>query len=184
VPHGSWSLNGSWSLKGDRVPTRSRRLIAALVGGAAAAAIAVATPALATVGGMSATAAPGGPSGSTATPTPGTLDPGFGQGGIVALPAGAAPPNAVLLQPDGKIVAAGIHCTNQPARGACQSPEQIGVARLNTNGSLDTTFGTGGAVTIAAGVDVDPLIVQPDGKILITWDEGSGSTPMLARLLG
>jgi uncharacterized delta-60 repeat protein len=86
--------------------------------------------------------------------------------------------------PGGKIVAAGIHCSNQPARGACLSPEQTGVARLNAGGSLDTTFGNGGALTIAAGVDVDTLTVQPDGKILITWDEGSGSTPMFARLLG
>jgi uncharacterized delta-60 repeat protein len=123
---------------------------------------------------------------------------------IKSLPAGAAVPgftnppfdyadpgangsetlSAFAFGPGGKIVAAGIHCGNQPLRGACLSPEQIGVARLNAGGSLDTTFGTGGALTIAQGVDVDTLTVQPDGKILIAWDEGSGSTPMFARLLG
>lgn len=97
---------------------------------------------------------------------------------------GSESANAFAFGPGGKIVVAGIHCTNQPARGACQSPEQTGVARLNASGSLDTTFGNGGALTIAPGVDVDTLTVQPDGKILIAWDEGFGSTPMFARLLG
>jgi uncharacterized delta-60 repeat protein len=69
-----------------------------------------------------------------------------------------------LVQPDGKILLAG---------GA-----NFSVTRYNTNGTLDTTFGSGGIVT-QSGTDVAyGAALQPDGKILV----GGGSNFGLARL--
>jgi uncharacterized delta-60 repeat protein len=67
--------------------------------------------------------------------------------------------NAVALQSDGKIVAAG------------QLGNRSGLIRLNSNGRLDPTFGNGGVVVVNKfGGDIDQVIVgmaiQPDGKIV------------------
>jgi uncharacterized delta-60 repeat protein len=88
----------------------------------------------------------------------GSLDPTFGSGGTVLSDFGAQLDAAfdVLVQPDGRIVAAGISGTN------------FAVARYNPNGSLDPTFGTGGLVTIDFGASdqATALILQADGKLL------------------
>ena len=68
--------------------------------------------------------------------------------------------HTLAVQSDGKIVIGGGFTTYQStARG--------NIARLNTNGSLDTTF-------LAAGVGTDGMInslaVQSDGKVLIGGD--------------
>jgi len=67
----------------------------------------------------------------------GDLDPAFGVGGIVTtdlrIPTGDSGKDLIVLQSDGKIVVAGF-----PA-----------LARYNSDGSLDTTFGTEGKVTNA-----------------------------------
>jgi uncharacterized delta-60 repeat protein len=66
--------------------------------------------------------------------------------------------NAVALQADGKIVLGG------------QAGNQGGLLRLNTNGTLDKNFGSGGVVTSNFGIDIDQIVgdiaIQPDGKIL------------------
>src|SRR5215472_11312168 len=74
----------------------------------------------------------------------GVLDSGFGTGGKVLMAVGttnAGAAFAVAIQPDGKIVTA--------------APDgiQLTVFRFNTNGTVDSTFGTGGSVAItAAGI--------------------------------
>jgi uncharacterized delta-60 repeat protein len=60
----------------------------------------------------------------------GTLDKSFGNAGVVSTPQLGSNLNAINIQEDGKIVAAG------PAGGAI-----ILVARYDSNGSLDTSFG-------------------------------------------
>jgi len=98
----------------------------------------------------------------------GQLDPAFGSGGIVTTDFGiqtgsqnAATANAAVIQSDGKIVVVGA------APGSNDFP--IGaVLRYNPNGSLDTTFGTGGIVT-TAGIEDQPftsVALQSDGKIV------------------
>ena len=77
--------------------------------------------------------------------------------------------NSFAIQPDGKIVIGGI--TNDS-----QSNRKFAVMRLNANGTLDTSFGTGGSTVSAVGVtaDTNKLILQPDGKILLlgnSWTE-------------
>ena len=67
----------------------------------------------------------------------GSLDPDFGNGGkvITSFSAGVDIANALILQPDGKLVAAGI------------SDSDFALARYLSNGTLDPNFGTGGKVT-------------------------------------
>ena len=70
---------------------------------------------------------------------------------------------AVLVQPNGRIVVAGL---GTAARRFC-------VLRLRANGSLDTTFGTRGKRTINFGGDDEGAFgaaLQPDGKIVLVGD--------------
>ena len=90
---------------------------------------------------------------------PGTLDPTFGNGGIVTTANTGA--NAGALQGDGKIVVAGSIATNQ-------NQQQPGLLRYNTDGTLDPNFGIGGKVVIG-GTNAGPafgVTIQTDGKIL------------------
>src|SRR6185436_10147223 len=53
------------------------------------------------------------------------------------------------------------------------------VARYNADGSLDTTFGSGGKLTTAFSADSDTayaLLLQPDGKIVVGGDSNQGSS--------
>jgi uncharacterized delta-60 repeat protein len=86
----------------------------------------------------------------------GSRDSSFG-GGEVSVP---LLPDAVALQPAGKILLAG----SDAGSGT------FAAARLNANGALDLGFGSGGKVAVAAGV-AQALALQPDGKIVLA---GSG----------
>ncbi|MBN2547675.1 MAG: hypothetical protein JXB15_00845 [Anaerolineales bacterium] len=95
----------------------------------------------------------------------GTLDSSFGFMGMVVTPFNSTytdRANAVAIQPDGKILAAGYVYPDGPAA--------IAVARYNSNGSLDNTFDGDGMVVINIGNNEDvaeALVLQPDGKILL-----------------
>jgi len=65
--------------------------------------------------------------------------------------------NQVVAQADGKILIAG-------AFSAVGGVPRNGIARLNADGSLDTSFNPGMG---AADANVDSLAVAPDGKILV-----------------
>ncbi|MGA7575057.1 MAG: hypothetical protein WCA97_13810 [Terriglobales bacterium] len=93
----------------------------------------------------------------------GQLDPDFGQGGIVTtdfgiLPNGTASAAAVTIQPDGKIIVFGGVTSS--------SGTSVAAVRYNTNGSLDTGFGTAGVATVAGLTFPSALALQPDGKIV------------------
>ena len=99
----------------------------------------------------------------------GTLDGTFGTDGIAvtAFVNNAQDfANSVAIQPNGKIVVAG----TTYARGWYTS-DDFAVARYNTDGSLDTTFGTEGRMTIDVyGDSMDMLssvLIDQDGKILL-----------------
>jgi uncharacterized delta-60 repeat protein len=91
----------------------------------------------------------------------GSLDTSFGSGGIAIGPTGAIGPYAALYPQagtanDGKIVQEGNNFTGT-----------VIVARYNANGSLDTTFGTGGEVTPAiANAHADGVVVTSTGQIV------------------
>jgi uncharacterized delta-60 repeat protein len=107
----------------------------------------------------------------------GTLDPRFGNGGIVSTAFGGFfnEANAVAVQENGKIVAAGQNF------GATSD---FALARYRTNGTLDPDFGAGGMVTtgFAAGGIATGLVVQADGKLVAagTADVGTGQGPDFA----
>lgn len=93
----------------------------------------------------------------------GVLDRVFGTEGSVSTAVGAsAQARSVLVQPDGKILVVG-------TVGSGDSQDTV-LVRYNSNGSLDTGFGTSGVV-IAALSPVDELIngvgLQSDGKIIV-----------------
>jgi uncharacterized delta-60 repeat protein len=82
--------------------------------------------------------------------------------------------NAVAVQPDGKIVAAGFLAQADSPGGTTA----FGVARFNPDGTFDTGFGTGGEVeTDFAGgwAWARRIILQGDGKIVVVGDEGLDS---------
>ena len=68
---------------------------------------------------------------------------------------------AAAIQPDGKIVLAGSARNTIPYY-------DFALARLNTDGSLDTTFSGDGKVTTDFGADgtVQAVVIQSDGKIV------------------
>jgi len=109
--------------------------------------------------------------------TDGTLDTSFGSGGIDNL----VPPGnqgaegffALAIQSDGKIVA-----------GAATEEQgnSVAVARVNTDGSLDTSFGNGGFTTAVSAGSIffgGGLALQTDGKILVA--AGFGNPSIMAR---
>src|SRR5215470_11494938 len=71
----------------------------------------------------------------------GDLDPTFGTGGTVMTDINRSTDlaNAVAVQSDGKLVVVGQTYKNNDYTG-----EDFVVARYNTDGTLDTTFGRGG----------------------------------------
>jgi uncharacterized delta-60 repeat protein len=111
---------------------------------------------------------------------PGDLDPSFGGSGMVItdLGVGGAQANAVAIQPDGKIVAAGT-----------SGSEHFVVVRYLADGTLDATFGNGGkAVPDLGGIfeQAYGLALQPDGKIVLvgtTAPQGYCCQYVVARLL-
>jgi uncharacterized delta-60 repeat protein len=100
---------------------------------------------------------------SFASAKAGQLDTTFANGGLLAVPTGKSAENAVAIQSDGKIVVAGV--------GVAGNDLVDTLVRVNPDGSLDNSFGTGGIVDIAppGHVDIDGIFgvaIQPDGKIL------------------
>jgi uncharacterized delta-60 repeat protein len=148
-PSGS---NKAWQ-KGDRVRTRaSLRILAAGAAALAATAIGAAAPAQAA--------------------SAGSLDPSFGTGGLVTAPADFSP-GTMLPQPDGTILVLGT-VTNTTTGDA-----EFGVLSYNANGTLDTSFGTGGqAVASFSGANAEPtsIFVQSDGNIVVAGTEFSPDT--------
>jgi uncharacterized delta-60 repeat protein len=99
----------------------------------------------------------------------GHLDPTFGRGGwaseAIVSPGDAIDPLALIVRPDGRIL---LICDTHDAK--------ITFVRFNSDGSLDTTFGSGGVVTGPGNqlTGRDRVTVLPDGKIVVT---GSGRLP-------
>lgn len=125
----------------------------------------------------------------------GTLDTTFGNnaaldaaigipGGLATIPAITVPgaeqvtgdlAQTVLVQPDGKILIAG-------GASAQFGPRSFGsdgyVARLNSNGSADASFGTGGGALITSGPEISALALDSAGDIFgIPFVGGIPATP-------
>ena len=113
---------------------------------------------------------------------PGSLDNSFGTGGIVTTQIGTVSGSvddgySVAIQSDGKIVVAGSTWDDNTTNFA--------IARYNTDGSLDNTFGFGGKVNTNIGGNATGryIIIQNDGKIVVAGYHYNGSNQdfVLAR---
>lgn len=102
----------------------------------------------------------------------GSLDAGFGLGGTVTTPIGSGNESAqaVMMQPDGKILVAGFTHNG--------SNMDFAVLRYLQNGNLDTTFGTGGITTtdiLSGNNQAHSIALQTDGKILLAGFYNDGT---------
>src|SRR3954468_8694230 len=97
----------------------------------------------------------------------GQLDPSFGTGGKVTVDfhGTLGQSTVVATQADGKTVVAGP--SNDPGHET-----DVGLTRLNVNGTLDTTFGPNhnGIVRSFKVDNVRAIAIQSDGKILVAGD--------------
>jgi uncharacterized delta-60 repeat protein len=95
----------------------------------------------------------------------GTLDTTFGAGGRVVTDLGLTDAaRALIIQPDGKILVAGVTFEIYSVFG------EIALVRYNPDGSLDTTFGSGGIVISFfgdQGCQANSVALQGDGKIVV-----------------
>jgi uncharacterized delta-60 repeat protein len=113
------------------------------------------------------------------TPT-GPLDASFGQDGIAHVDIPGADTDAwrAVLQPDGKILVVGI---------AASDRERIAVARVNPDGTPDTTFVGGGAFQLTASAvgnsGAYALALAPDGHFYVGGytNGGSGDAMVIVR---
>jgi uncharacterized delta-60 repeat protein len=125
----------------------------------------------------------------------GSLDASFGTGGKVTTDFNgkADVGSSMTLQPDGKIIVAGIANVTAPPPNAQNTSGDFALARYNTNGTLDSSFGNGGKVTTDFSGSLDAanaVALQPDGKIVAAGaadnsiSKGIGFDFALARYAG
>ena len=96
----------------------------------------------------------------------GTLDASFGAGGKVTTDFGTA---AIVTAPDGKLVVAGAVAVSDNSNFA--------VARYNGDGTLDSSFGTGGKVATDFGgrfQSATSVALQADGKLVVAGGAVNG----------
>ena len=110
----------------------------------------------------------------------GSLDNSFGNAGIVSESINDLTPVTALLQSDGKIVVAGPMNDN--------GIFDFGLARFNSDGTLDNSFGNGGVVSTHTGDlggEILSLTIQSDGKIIAVGHSSDveAHTITLARYL-
>ncbi len=110
----------------------------------------------------------------------GVLDTTFGTGGLVTTLVGTRPdaPSAMLLQPNGQIVMGGFE-----DGGGKHIPGMMSMVRYNSNGSLDTTFGTGG-ISLVTAVLLGPetLALLSNGDYLAVGEDGNGTPGVVVEL--
>jgi uncharacterized delta-60 repeat protein/CSLREA domain-containing protein len=109
--------------------------------------------------------------------TSGALDTSFNGTGrvITAIGSGSDFGLEVQVQTDGRIVVAGY---------ASMSSNDFSIVRYNSNGTLDSTFGTGGRVTTDFGSFADDraesFLIQADGRLVVVGASSLAGTYDLA----
>jgi uncharacterized delta-60 repeat protein len=120
----------------------------------------------------------------------GTPDTSFGSAtatlGVVSVPIGVDPADVgyfrnALIQSDSKILVTG-YCTSGGV-----SNGRFCAARLNVDGALDSSFGSGGKSLLTTAFipsSTSSAALQPDGKAIITGvcPNANGSLPCVARI--
>lgn len=122
----------------------------------------------------------------------GRLDTHFGNQGFLIFPMeySAAYVYSLAVQPDGKIIVGGKITIRKEYRDQLLvrsvPDDYVFLARLNSNGTFDTTFGKNGVVVTDVGggdVRITTLTLQSDGKFIAsgTRQKGASSALILAR---
>ncbi len=112
-----------------------------------------------------------------AAPVAGNFDLSFATGGMLLTNIGASYDNAyaVLILPDGRILAAGASYNG--------NDYDFSLARFNPDGTPDTTFNGNGTVMTDSGNGGDAIAamaLQPDGKIVVAGTSYGGSGNLFA----
>ena len=115
---------------------------------------------------------------SLASAVDGTLDTTFGTDGKtttnIAIGSTAENAHSVVVQPDGKIVAAGKSVSSS-------NDYDVAVMRYNTDGTLDESFDFDGKVTTDIGDNstdfMTAVVVQSDGKIVVAGHSVAAGGP-------
>ena len=103
----------------------------------------------------------------------GTIDSTFMCGSGFVLSASTLGISTLLLQPDNKAIVGGNFESYNGT--SCKS-----IVRLNTNGTVDTSFNAGWLVTSAPDtIDVVAIMLQNDGKMIVS---SNNSTALLVRM--
>ncbi len=82
---------------------------------------------------------------------------------LSAIPAGASAAGSMAVQPDGKVLVAGNVW-----------PGFAAIARVNSNGTLDSSFGKDGFLVDRRLASLRSIALQPDGRILAAAENGFG----------
>ena len=117
--------------------------------------------------------------------TAGALDATFGTNGRVVTAIGTAGAAAtdVTIDHHGKIVIIGLSLVGHPDGDAIYYSPDFAVARYNEDGSLDTTFGTGGIVTKDMGLNARAMRVAIDANNKIVLAGYSSTTKWTMTVL-
>jgi uncharacterized delta-60 repeat protein len=110
----------------------------------------------------------------------GSVDPTFAGTGTSVVDFGATDiVNAMIRQPDGKLVLVGTTGTGNPA-----TTGDFAIARLNADGTPDTSFSGDGKQTVdLGGLDsANAVAIQPDGKLVIAGQGGAANDMAVIRL--
>jgi uncharacterized delta-60 repeat protein len=105
----------------------------------------------------------------------GSLDPTFGTGGIFISPTTRGNASAVAIQSDGKILIAGGGIVNNTLAAI--------ITRLNTNGTIDTSFGSEGFATLENTASFFAMILESNGKILAAAEIITGNNGGYVELM-
>jgi uncharacterized delta-60 repeat protein len=99
----------------------------------------------------------------------GTVDTSFGTNGSTLIDVNLFSGSKIALQPDGKLVVGGL------------SGVEFAAVRYNSNGTLDTSFGTNGMGVVDWGYSeiyqtLADIAIQSDGKIFVVGDYTAGQS--------
>ena len=105
----------------------------------------------------------------------GTLDSSFGTGGeaVASFPGATAEPTGIFVQSDGKIVVAGSE--DVPNEG-----QNAAVVRFNADGTLDTSFGSGGFV-VQKGIASAAAMGEDSAGDIFVQDGNPADQPTLGE---
>lgn len=118
--------------------------------------------------------------------TNGSLDPAFGDGGVVVTDVAGRDdlPVRLVVQPDGKIVLAALD--RQGLQGVVRSAARVVMMRYGAGGTLDASFGSGGMTITDLPSDYEQptaAVLGPDGTLVVAAHGSNSLAPDQAFVL-